>query len=91
MPLSDIWRTSNAILFSVNAVVDRSTTAADWVDVLETGWTEPRFTGLTRTKKTKFITLYPVFRSKGPWAAQQCANRLVWRTRASPRHLIQGT
>ncbi len=57
MPLSDIWRTSNAILFSVNAVVDRSTTATDWVDVLETGWTEPHLTGLERTRRTNSNTL----------------------------------
>ncbi len=39
------------------AIVDRSTTATDWVDGLETGWTEPHDRGLAPTTETKTATL----------------------------------
>jgi len=53
-------------------IVDRSTTATDWLDGVETGWTEQLFAGRERTSKTKNATFAkvrvagsnPVFRSK---------------------------
>ena len=39
------------------AIVERSTTAADWVDEVETGWTEGHALGLERSTKTNSNTL----------------------------------
>ena len=38
-------------------IVDRSTTATDWLDVVKTGWTEQHVAGLEQTSKTKTATL----------------------------------
>ena len=50
---SDILRRSNVILFSGSSLVDRSTTATDWLDVVETGWTEPQARGLAGPRGRK--------------------------------------
>ena len=37
-------------------IVERSTRGADWVDVVEAGWTEPHDRGEERTRRTKTTT-----------------------------------
>jgi hypothetical protein len=43
------------------SIVERSTTGADWVDEVETGWTEGHAAALERTTKTN-----AAFRSRLP-------------------------
>ena len=43
--------------YGLASIVERSTTAAGWMDGLETGWTEPHVRGPAGPKRTKTLTL----------------------------------